>query len=193
MIAALLVVALSRATAQSTDIVQRVAFVLKGIVQTSSGAKTVRVGNKEILAALNASGAYKFGSNATLLFDLSDDQPPTLIVQDGTPGQTTNIDVSALFSISEIGDEVLSRHSNISWQTWQFGFDNGNTNAETGFELWGSTIVRLGSTNTTGVGTFGGPPLVQSNVSGVGRLNGAVTVFSGTISTEAPLLVRIRP
>jgi hypothetical protein len=65
------------------------------------------------------------------------------------------------------------------WETWHFGFDNGNTDTDTAFELWGSTTIRH---VLTGSGTLAGSDVVESNVRGAGVLNGATAVFSGTLS-----------
>ena len=191
--AGLLGLAISSTTAQSTDVVQRATVSLKATVQTASGAKTAHVANKDIIAALNASGAYNFGPNATLLLVVSNDQPSGLLVQDGNSGQTTNTDVSGNFVVSEIGDEVRSPDGSTIWQTWNFGFDNGSTNAETAFELWGATTIRHRIIGIPGFGGTAAPPRIQCSVKGVGRLQGAVTVFSGTISSSTPFSLRIKP
>jgi hypothetical protein len=188
-IAGLLALAMSSATAESTDVLQRAIFDLKGTMQTPSGVKDVRLGNKDIIAALNASGAYNFGPKAILLFDMNDDQAPGLIVQDGDPGQRTNTDVSAYFAATEVGDEVRSRDGGTVWQTWQFGFGNGNSDAETSFILWGATTMGRSSIRVLGIGMVTDTPRFQSNVRGVGRVNGAVTVFSGTVSGQSFWLI----
>jgi hypothetical protein len=149
-------------------------------MQTSSGAKAVRLGNKDILAALNASGEYKFGPKATLLFVVSDDQPTGLIVQDGKAGQTTDTDVSAYFDVTEIGEGVRSPDGGMVWETWHFGFDNGNTN-ETAFELWGTTTIHNRPINLRRVASPSSSQRIESSIRGVGRLKGVVTIFSGTI------------
>ena len=116
-LSALLAFTVSTAAAQSTNVVQRANFVLKGTTQTSSGATSVRVSNKDILAALNATGAYNFGPGAILLFISSDDQPPLIIVREGSGGQATNTDVSDYFTVTEIGDEIRSRDNSTRWET----------------------------------------------------------------------------
>src|SRR3954465_4926751 len=91
----LLALVISSATAQSTNVVQRANFVLKGTIQTSAGVTSVRVVNKDILAALNATGEYNFGRKAALLFVSSDDEPPAVVVSEGSGQEATNTDVSA--------------------------------------------------------------------------------------------------
>jgi len=187
---ALLALATCGATAQSTNVVQRANFVLKGTTQTPSGATSVRVINKDILAALNATGAYQFGPKALLLFVSGDDQTPALMVSEVSGGKTTTTDVSDYFGVTEIGNEVRSRNESTRWQTWNFAFDNGNTNGETGFQLWGSTTIHRGAIHTPGIGTLAGSERVQSDVKGVGRVQGAITIFSGSVSGANATLVK---
>jgi hypothetical protein len=89
----------------------------------------------------------------------------------------------------EIGDEVRSANDSTRWETWNFAFDNGTTNHETSFELWGATTIHRGAIRTPGVGTLAGPQRVQSSVRGVGRVKGAITIFSGTVSGANATLV----
>jgi hypothetical protein len=190
LMAALLALVTTSANAQSTNVVQRANFVLKGTTQTSSGVSSVRVVNKDILAALNATGEYNFGPKATLLFvSADDDQPPALIVQEGSGQQVTNTDVGNYFGVTEIGDSVRSPDDSTRWETWNFAFNNGNTN-ETAFQLWGSTTIHRGTIHTSGIGTLAGPQHVQSDVRGVGRVHGAITVFSGHVDGANPTLVK---
>lgn len=184
----LLAAAISSATAQSTSVVQRANFVLKGTTQIPSGSSSLRMVNKDILAALNATGVYKFGPKATLLFVSSDDQPPVVMVSDVVGGQTTNTDVSDYFGVAEVGTEVRSSNQGKWWETWNFAFDNGDAK-ETGFQLWGETTVHRGTIRTKGVGTLIGPQRVQSSVRGVGRVQGVITIFSGTVSAANATLV----
>ena len=177
----LLVLATSSAIAQSTNVVQHAHFVLKGTTQTASGVKSVRVVDKDIIAALNATGAYQFGPRAALLFVSTDDQLPLLMVRDVSAGTVTTNDVSDYFGITEIGDGVHSPDGSIRWQTWNFAFDNGITN-ETAFQLWGATTIQRSGVENGRNGEIANPPPLVSDVRGVGRVQGAVTIFSGTVS-----------
>lgn len=182
--------AISSATAQSTNVTQRASFVLKGTVQTSSGATSVRLSNKDLIMALNATGEYQFGPKAALFFVSAGEQPPEVIVREvgGPYGEVTTTDVGAYFGVTEIGDEVHSDKQSTQWETWNFAFNNGATN-ETAFLLWGVTEIHSGSIHTPGVGTLAGPQRVGSNVTGVGRVKGAITIFSGTVSGMNATLV----
>jgi hypothetical protein len=181
LITSLLALGTSGAVGQSaTNVVQPVSFVLKGTVQTVSGVASVRVVNKDIVAALNATGVYQFGPRATLLFVSSDEQPPVIEVREGRGRQTTNTDVSDFFGVTEIGDAVRSADGSTRWETWNFAFNNGATN-ETAFELWGATTIQQGTTHTRRNGEGAGSQNIRSDVRGVGGVNGANTVFSGTV------------
>jgi len=175
----LLLVASNTAVGQSTEVVQQANFVLKGIEQSSSGVTYVRMGNKDILAALNASGDYNFSARAALLFVSTDDQPPRIVVRDMNNGQVTNVDVGVYFGVSETGDAVHSTNGLTRWTTWVFALSDGQSGVkDTEFQLWGRTTlhtVGAGTTQTHGV---------QSDVSGVGSLAGAVTIFYGTVQAS---------
>lgn len=175
-----LALATSTANAQSTNTTLRATFALKATIQTVSGVASARVVNKDILAALNASGAYHFGPKATLLFVSTDEEPPLLIVREGTGQQTTDTDVSDFFGVTEVGDPVRSGDGGMRWETWNFAFNNGTTN-ETAFELWGETTIQQGTPHARHNGEGAGSPAFRSDVRGVGRLTDEITIFSGTI------------
>jgi hypothetical protein len=191
LIAGLLTAATSSAIGQTTNVVQPAYFVLKGTTQTASGGvKSVRVVNKDILAALNETGAYQFEARAALLFVSTDDeQLPVLMVRNVSGSQVTTNDIGDFFGITEIGDEVRSPDDSIRWQTWNFAFDNNTTN-ETAFQLWGATTIERGTVHAGRNGEGAGSPAFVSDVRGVGRVQGAVTVFSGTVSSGNAALVR---
>jgi len=181
LITGLVALATSGAIAQSaTNVVLPAFFALKGTVQTVSGTASVRVVNKDFLAALNATGAYQFGPKATLFFVGSDEQPPVIVVREGSGRQTTNTDVSAFFGVTELGDAVRSADGSTRWETWNFAFSNGATN-ETAFQLWGATTIQQGTSHARRNGEDAGSQNVRSDVRGVGALNGVNTVFSGTV------------
>lgn len=176
--------AISSALAQSTNIVQPAFFVLKATIQTQtgSGLKSVRVVNKDIIAALNESGAYQFGPRATLFFVTTDEQqPPELIVRDIIGSQVTTNDIGDYFGITEIGDEVHSPDNSMRWQTWNFAFSNGITN-DTGFQLWGATTIQRGAVHNARNGEVTNSAYsIISDVRGVGGVQGTNTIFSGTV------------
>jgi transcription elongation factor len=175
--------AISSAIGQSTNIVQPAYFVLKGTIQTqtASGVKSIRVVNKDIIAALNETGVYQFGPRATLLFITTDEQqPPELMVRDVSAGTVTTNDIGNYFGITEVGDEVRSPDNSTRWQTWNFAFSNGITN-DTGFQLWGATTIQRGAVHSARNGEVTGTPVFISDVRGAGGVQGTNTIFSGTI------------
>jgi hypothetical protein len=137
--------------------------------------------NKDIIAALNESGAYQFGPRATLLFVTTDEQqPPELVVRDVIGSQVTTNDMGDYFGITEIGDEVHSPDNSTRWQTWNFAFSNGITN-DTGFHLWGATTIQRGAVHSARTGEVTAPPSFISDVRGAGGVQGENTIFSGTV------------
>lgn len=183
LITGLLGLAISSAIGQSTNIIQPAYFVLKATIQTQtgSGVKSIRVVNKDIIAALNESGAYQFGPRATLLFVTTDEQqPPELVVRDVSAGTVSTNDVGEYFGIKEIGDEVHSPDNSTRWQTWNFAFSNGITN-DTGFHLWGATTIQRGVVHSARTGEVTDGPSFISDVRGAGGVQGTNTIFSGTI------------
>jgi hypothetical protein len=186
--------AMATANTQTTNVVLSAFFVLKGTAQTATGVKSVRVVNKDIIAALNETGVYQFGRKATLLLVSTDNETPVLMVRDVTGGQATTNEVDDYFDITEIGDEVRSPDGSTRWQTWNFAFDNATGDAttnETAFQLWGATTLQSGRSQTRRTREAAISPSVLSDVRGVGRVQGAITIFSGTVSSgnSAPVVI----
>ncbi len=185
--------AMATANAQTTNVVLPAFFVLKGTTQTATGAKSVRVVNKDIIAALNETGVYQFGRRATLLLVTTDDETPEIMVRDVNGGQVTTNEVGDYFDITEIGDEVRAPDGSTRWQTLNFAFDNATSDAstnETAFQLWGATTIQNGTSPTRRTREAANNPSFRSDVRGVGRVQGAITIFSGTVSSgnSAPVV-----
>jgi len=176
----------SRLAAQSTNIIQQAYFVLTVLEQTPAGrVSLVRITNKDILTALNASGDYNFGTGARLVFVSTDNQLPDIVVREGSGGQVTTTDVGNNFGVTEQGDEVHSLDDSIRWATWVFAFDNGQ---ETDFQLWGFTTLYNRAIHSAGVGTIRGIYGELSRVNGVGGIRGQNAVFYGSVSGGYPHL-----
>jgi hypothetical protein len=186
LISGVLTLASSRAVAQSTNVVQHAYFVLKGLKQRpTGGVSAVRVSNKDILAALNASGNYNFSPGAVLLFVRTDDQSPSIVVREVNKDQVTDTDVGNYFGIKELGDEVHSQDDLTRWGTWSFAFDNGQ---ETDFELRGFTTFFRRPPSSAGISTPMTLYAEQSGVNGVGGLGGVAVVFYGNVYGGNPSL-----
>ena len=177
---------INRSAAQSTNIVQSAAFMLTGLEQTPSGSITmVRVTNKDLLAVLNATGNYNFGSGATLQFIGTDNELPTIVVREMIGGQVTTTDVGNNFGLSEKGEEIHSFGDATRWATWMFAFDNGQ---ETDFQLWGFTTIYNRDIRSVGAGAIRGMEYEASHVQGVGGIGGRSTVFYGEVYGYNPVL-----
>ena len=171
--------------AQSTNIVQHAYFVLTGLEQASNGVSVVRVTNKDLLAALNATGAYNFGSGAMVLLVSTDNQVPSVMVRQTNGTQVVTTDVGNNFGITELGDEVHTRNGATRWATWEFAFDNGR---ETDFQLWGFTTEYIRVIQTAGVGALQGLYGELSHVCGQGGIGGQNVVYYGAVYGGYPSL-----
>jgi hypothetical protein len=185
--------AMVTANAQTTNVVLPAFFVLKGTTQTATGVKSVRLVNKDIIAALNETGVYQFGPRATLLMIATDDETPAFVVRDVTGGQATTNEVGDYFDITEIGDEVRTPDGSTRWQTLHFAFDNATSDAstnETAFQLWGETTIQNRTSPSRETRQATNSPVFLSVVRGVGRVQDAITIFSGTVSSgnSAPVV-----
>ncbi len=178
--------AAGQSVAQSTNIVQRAYFVLTGLEQKpAGGVSLVRITNKDILNALNASGAYHFGSGAMLLFVITDNQLPAIVVREQNGTQATTTDVGNNFGIAEQGDAIHALNGATGWATWVFSFDNGH---ETDFQLWGMTTLYERVIQTAGVGAMSGLYGELSRVSGEGGIGGQNVVYYGAVYGGFPSL-----
>lgn len=184
LLTSLLAFTLNRADAQpTTNIVHYAYFALRGIEQLpTNGVTAVRVTNKDLMAALNASGSYNFGSGAALLLIGPDGQVPDIVVREKVGGLVTNTAVGNYFGVSEPGDEVHAKNNKVRWGTWLFSFGNGLDPAQaTDLQLWGFTTFSRGQVRTPRVGTLNATVRLHSAINGVGGLRGATTVFYGTV------------
>ena len=174
-ISGFLALAASPAMAQTTNVVMKAYFVLTGIKQVNGGVTYVRVTNQDILAALNATGNFNFGSGAQLILVSTDDQLPVVKVRQGD-GTTT--DVGAYLALVGVDDEVHSANNLVSWAYWTYDFDNGNG---TDFRLSGMATLYRGTVTGPGIGTLTRTYNASTRVYGAGGLKGASTIFSGTV------------
>jgi hypothetical protein len=154
-------------------------FVLTAITQTAGGrATTVRVTNKDILAALNATGAFQFGSGASLLLRSVNGGLPTFEVREISGDQVTTHDVSSYLVLTEPGNAVHSQDSLVNWGIWDFTLKSGGG---IDFDLWGLTTLYTGAIPTGGGGDLLRTVSLSSYVSGPGHLQGAASQWWGAI------------
>ena len=152
-----------------------------GITQSTNGGTTlVRITNKDILAALNASGTFNFAPNASLLLRSVDAALPYFEVRETNGGLTNTTVVTNYLTLTTPDDAVHGCDGKLTWAIWDFSLDN---QAGTDFELWGLTTLYPGLIPTGG-GYLQRTVRLTSNVSGPGHLNGATTQLLGTISAR---------
>src|SRR5262249_35184046 len=92
------------ASAQRAITVAMVAqFSLTGIKQVNeSSTAPVKITNKDILAALNATGRFNFGNNAQILFLSVEGNLPSIAVRERNGTNAITTDISAFFFITEL-------------------------------------------------------------------------------------------
>jgi hypothetical protein len=146
------------------------------------GTHIVKITNKEILAALNATGAFNFGAGAKLLLRSFNGGLPYFIVRESSSnGAVTTTDVSAYLSLTEPEDAVHSPGSIVNWGIWIFTFTGGGG---TDFTFWGYTTLHTGVIPTGNGGFLNRTVTLMSSGSGPGHVNGANAQFSGTVNAN---------
>ena len=163
--------------AQTTNVYLQTFFVLTGVKQEGAQAVSIRVTNKDVLAALNATGNFNFSSGAQLLLKSYEDQLPIFVVRETSGTQVTTTDVSNYLSLSE-PSEVDTRNKLISFAIRVFTLNNQEG---TSFELTGFTTMYRGFVNSPGIGTLTRVYNAGSQVSGYASLGGSQAVLQGNV------------
>lgn len=155
-------------------------FALRAIQQLPDGGTvTVRITNKDILAALNASGGFHFGPGASLLMQSVNGALPTFVVREITAGQTNTTDVSNFLVLTEPDYAVHTPGNMLNWGIWNFTLIGP---PGTDFTLWGLTTLYTGKIPTGQGGDLSRTVHLTSNVFGPGHMTNAPAQLSGTIS-----------
>jgi hypothetical protein len=156
------------------------AFVsLTAIVQTpDGGTNKVRVTNKDILAALNATGAFNFTNQPKLLMRSFNSGQPYFVVRDSG---TNEVDVSEYLTVTAPDDAVHGQNSKVNWVMWNVTLTG---NAGIDFAFWGLTTLHTGNIPTGGGGFLERTISLSSVGSGPGHINGANAQFSGTFMAD---------
>src|SRR6185503_2597565 len=76
-------------------------FALSGVKQAGQSTTPVKITNKDILAALNATGRFNFGKSAQLILVSFEDQLPTFSVRERNGTNVTTTDISAYLTLTE--------------------------------------------------------------------------------------------
>ena len=157
-------------------------FTLTAIVQTDDGGtKTVRVSNRDILAALNATGAFNFKAGARLLLRSVNGGLPYFVVQESNAGQVTTTDVSEYLTLTEPDDAVHGENSLVNWGIWNLTLNGGG---RMDFNMWGLTILHTGAIPTGKGGDLLRTVSLSSVGSGPGHLGNANAQFSGKVTAN---------
>ena len=171
------------ALAQTTNVALVANIALSGYTQADgSNAAGVRITTRDVIAALNASGNFHFGSNAQLIFLSDDDQLPTVSVREGNGSNAARTDISDFFTISQ-PTEVDGNHNLTSYSFRIFSFDDHNG---TSFSVSGLTTLRRGQITSRDIGPLLRVTTSQTQVAGEGTVQGANAVFRGTINAGSP-------
>jgi len=172
-------------------------FELKAIVQTTNGGtndvgtnvvetnavvgtNVVRITNKDILAALNATGDFNFDKKAKLLLRSVDSGIPFFVVRESGANVGTNneVDVSDTLIVTEPDDAVHGRNSMVNWGIWNCTLNGGGG---TDFNFFGLTILHTGVIRTDNGGKLLRTVNLSSTGSGPGHVDGETAQFSGRI------------
>src|SRR6185369_10234858 len=123
-------------------------FELTAIVQTADGdTNKVRITNKDVLAALNATNAFNFDNHAKLLLRSVNGAIPSFVVRESGSKVVTNseVDVSEFLTLVEPGDAVHGRNQMVNWGIWTYTLNGGGG---TDFTIWTFTTLHTGTVPT---------------------------------------------
>ena len=160
------------------------AFVaLTAIEQTpDGGTKKVRITNKDILAALNATGDFNFGKGAKLLLRSVNGDLPFFVVRESVSNEVATTDISDYLNLTEPDDAVHGPGSIVNWGIWNVTLNGGNG---TDFTFWGLTTLHTGVIPTgNGDGDLLRTVALSSVGSGPGHIDGANAQFSGKVTAN---------
>ena len=154
-------------------------FALTALTQTSPGTvATIRITNKDVLAALNAGGAFNFGPGATLLLRSVNGDQPFFVVREMKDGQVSTTDVSAYLIITAQDDSVHGPQSAVNYALWEYTLNAGGG---IDFDTWGLTTLCTGIIPLGDGGELQRTVLLTSSVAGPGHVNGAASQCSGFV------------
>lgn len=155
--------------------------VLTAVVQKpDGGTNKVRITNKDIFTALNATNSFNFDNHAKLLLRSDDSELPYFIAREPTRNVGTNSDivVSEFLTVTEPDDAVHSRNQMLNLGVWNVTLNSGS---RTDFTFWGLTTLHTGRIPTGQGGILFRTVSLTSVGSGPGHVDGAVAQFSGRV------------
>jgi hypothetical protein len=159
-------------------------IVLTAVVQKpDGGTNKVRITNKDVLAALNATNAFNFDKRARLLLRSVDGGLPYFVVRESSRNVGTNseVDVSDTLTLVEPDDAVHGRNQMVNWGIWTYAL---NGSGGTDFTFWSLTILHSGAIPTGRGGNLLRTVNLVSTGSGPGHVDGANAQFLGKITAS---------
>jgi hypothetical protein len=164
--------------AQVTNVSMVTQIALSGVRQNGdSTVAPVRIANKDILNALNATGRFSFASSAQIILLSFEGQLPNFAVRERNGTDVTTTDISDFFFITE-PQEIHSANHLSSYAIYVYNFDNGNG---TSFTVSGLTLLHAGTITGKGISPLTRDRILTSTVNGSGAFNGATMDVRGTV------------
>jgi len=173
-IGAMLAAGIAESYAQTPMVVSSLNVALSGFAGDSSSATPVRITNKDIINALNASGSFDFGKGAKLMIVVpAEGGSPSFIVREGG----TDTDVSDFFGT---GSSDVVSNGKQQYEIFELSFGNGEG---TDFDVSGFATDRIGKVNGKDTGALDSQVTgFNSSVSGTGDVDGTFAVLKGSIT-----------
>jgi hypothetical protein len=158
--------------------------VLTAVVQKpDGGTNKVRITNKDVLAALNATNAFSFDNHAKLLLRSVNGGLPYFVVRESgrNVGTNSEVDVSDFLTLVEPDDAVHGHNQMVNWGIWTYTLNGGGG---TDFTFWSLTVLHTGAVPTPQGGELLRTVNLVSTGSGPGHVDTANAQFSGRISAN---------
>lgn len=163
--------------AQEYNVITVASFNLTGFRQNGDAVAPVRMGNKDIIAALNATGRFDFGPGAQIVMISLEDQLPTFAIQERSGANVTRTDISSFFSLTE-SDEIHTANNETSYVVQDYHFNDHNG---TSFSVSGLSTLKRGP-----ISGLDRVRQIHSRVNGPGSVNGDDALFRGAMSSGSP-------
>jgi hypothetical protein len=153
-------------------------FALSGVRQADASTSVpVKLSNKDILSALNATGRFNFQSDAQIILLSFAGNLPNFAVREKNGTDVVTTDISSYFFITE-PVEVHSADHLTSYAIYIFTFNNRNG---TSFAVSGMTTLHAGTIKSPGIGPLFRDRTLTANLGGSGTINGDSMVVHGTV------------
>jgi len=170
---------ITRSGGQTYNVVTVATFALTGFQQSGDAVVPVRMGNKDIIAALNATGQFSFGSTAQIVMISLEDQLPTFGIREHSGTNVVTTDISRYFKLTE-SSEIHTPSNMTSYVVQDYQFDNRNG---TSFSVSGLSTLQRGTITGPGIGALSRVKRITSQVNGPGSVNGDNALFRGSMSS----------